>query len=141
MDYLSYHRQFFADPPPPPRFAFSHTHTTLFYADYAAAVDYYTRVLGPPFYVEGEGTRGWLLGASWLTLLRGRAGNPRNVEVTITMETPEAAEALQAALIAAGGQGPDPSDQLMYVPVRTCPVTDPFGTDLLVVAPLDPVLE
>jgi len=43
---------------------------------------------------------------------------------------------MQAAFIAAGAAGPHPSDQLMYVPVRVCPVTDPFGTELLIIATL-----
>ena len=33
----------------------------------------------------------------------------------------------------AGGTAGEPSDQLMVVPVRTCPVTDPFGVDGLIV--------
>jgi len=46
-------------------------------------------------------------------------------------------EALQRAFIAAGAKGPAPSDQLMYVPVRSCPVTDPFGVDVMIFAALE----
>jgi len=28
--------------------------------------------------------------------------------------------------------GLDPSDQLMYEPIRRCPVTDPVGTELMI---------
>ncbi|HLF80936.1 MAG TPA: hypothetical protein VI410_04140 [Anaerolineales bacterium] len=70
-----------------------------------------------------------------MTLLQGEKGSPRNTEVTFVMQTPEQADRLQAAFIAAGGAGPEPTDTLMYEPVRYCPVRDPFGTDLLVVSP------
>jgi hypothetical protein len=108
----------------------------LYFADYGAAVTYYQQVLGPPDYTEGEGTREWQLGSTALTLLKGRAGNPRNVEVILTMQSPEAAEALQATFIAAGGVGEAPSNQVMGRLMRYCPVRDPFGTELLIVCPL-----
>lgn len=137
MDYDSYREKNFTKPAPEPRFEYLGLHgTTLYFSDYAAAVDYYTRVLGPPAYVEGEGTRGWQLGNTWLTLLKGNQGNPLNVELNIVMPTPEGAESLQAAFIAAGGKGDPPSDQLMYEPVRSCPVVDPFGTNILIICPL-----
>ena len=98
---------------------------------------YYERVLGPPGYVEGAGTKGWRIGSGWLTLLQGKDGNPRNVEITFQMETPAEAERLQQAFVEAGGKGAAPSDQLMYVPVRSCPVIDPLGTELLIVSALE----
>lgn len=134
MDYNQYRAAYFADPPPAPRFDFTGpAGITLFYADYEAAVDFYTQVLGPPAYVEGASTRGWPLGAGWLTLLRSQSGDPQNVEVTVQMATPAEAERLQEAFIVAGGEGTEPSDQLMYVPIRACPVQDPFGVDWLIV--------
>jgi hypothetical protein len=137
MDYESYRTRFFIDPPPEPRFDFVGIHgATLYFSDYASAVAYYHRVLGPPAYVEGKDTHGWLIGNTWLTLLSGGAGHPQNVEITLIMKTPEAAERLQAAFIEAGGRGEPPSDQLMYEPVRYCPVTDPFGTAILIICPL-----
>lgn len=137
MDYDTYRRRHFTDPPPEARFAFrSAGGHTLYYAEYERAVEYYTEVLGTPAYAEGSGTRSWRIGDGWLTLLEGGDGVPRNVEVGFLMETPEEAERLQRAMIQAGGSGSDPSDQLMHVPVRYCPVTDPFGTEILVFAPL-----
>ncbi|MGD8395121.1 MAG: hypothetical protein PVF43_06570 [Candidatus Eiseniibacteriota bacterium] len=137
MDFAEYRRKYFVDPAPSPRFAFEGSfNVALFIEDYEAAIDYYTGVLGPPAYVEGAGTRSWPIGRGWLTLLRGKAGAPRNVEILLAMETPEEAERLQAALIAAGGTGPAPSDQLMHRPIRSCPLVDPFGTELQVIAPL-----
>lgn len=137
MNYEEYQKAYFADPAPEPRFRFSGSFgVTLFFEDFEAAVAYYQQVLGPPVYLEGEGTRGWSVGSGWLTLLRGESGNPRNVEVTFQMETPEQAERLQRAFIAAGGEGEPPSDQLMYVPIRYCPLRDPFGTQVLVTSPL-----
>ena len=137
MDYESYHSAYFVDPPPEPRLRFRGTFgATLFFEDFGPAIAYYERVLGPPIYVEGAGTRGWPIGSGWLTILKGKSGNPQNVEITFELETVEEAEALQRDLIAAGAQGPTPSDQLMYRPVRTCPVTDPFGLKIMVIAAL-----
>jgi catechol 2,3-dioxygenase-like lactoylglutathione lyase family enzyme len=135
MDLEAYRRAFFVDPPPEPRFAFTGAFgATLYVEDFDEAVAFYAAALGPPAYAEGEGTRGWPIGAGWLTLLRGADGNPRNVELTIEVATVAEAERLQAAFVAAGGRGSPPSDQLMYRPVRTCPVADPFGTELMIVA-------
>lgn len=137
MNFKEYQKAYFTDPIPEPHFHFSGVFgVTLFFEEFDSAADYYQQILGPPAYVEGEGTRGWQIGSGWLTLLRGKSGNPRNVEVTLQMETPEEAESLQRAFIAAGGEGPAPSDQLMYVPLRSCPVIDPFGTEILIISPL-----
>jgi hypothetical protein len=137
MDFETYRRAYYVDPPPEPRFRFKGSFgVTLFFEDYGPAVAFYERVLGPPAYVEGEGTRGWPIGRGWLTFLRGRQGNPRNVEITFDLDTVEQAEALQQAFIAAGAEGPAPSDQLMYRAVRSCPVFDPFGLEIMIVSPL-----
>ena len=86
--------------------------------------------------IEGAETRGWRIGESWLTLLKGADGTSRNVEVQLAMATPEEAERLQAAFIEEGGRGAAPSDQLMYESIRSCPVRDPFGVDWLLFSPL-----
>jgi catechol 2,3-dioxygenase-like lactoylglutathione lyase family enzyme len=137
MEFDAYQQSYFADPQPAPRFDYAGLHgATLFYQDYAAAVDFYTQVFGPPAYLEGPHTRGWRLGDTWLTLLKGD-GRPQHVEVALSMRTPAAAEAVQAAFAAAGGRATPPSDQLMYAPIRYCPATDPFGTAWLITAPLE----
>jgi hypothetical protein len=137
MNYQEYRAAYFSEPMPEPRYRFSGSFgVTLFFEEFESAVGYYRQVLGPPAYVEGEGTRGWAIGSGWLTLLRGRSGNPQNVEVTLQVEAPEEAERLQRAFIEAGGEGPAPSDQLMYEPIRSCPVRDPFGTEILIISPL-----
>lgn len=137
MDYQTYRAANFVEPPPEPRFAFRSTAgATLYFADYDRGVDYYTKVLGDPAYVEGAGTRSWQIGDTWLTLLAGGDGHPRNVEIGFVMDSPGEAERLQRAFIEAGGTGADPSDEFMHLPVRFCPVTDPFGTELLVLAEL-----
>jgi hypothetical protein len=137
MDYDTYKKNYFVDPPPVSRYNFTGNFgITLFYEDYESAIAYYEQVLGPPAYVEGKGTRGWRIGDGWLTLLWGKAGNPCNVEVTFVVATPQEAKSLQSAFIEAGGKGEHPSDQLMYEPIRYCPVTDPFGVDLLIISPL-----
>jgi hypothetical protein len=137
MNYEEYKKAHFTDPEPEPRFRFAESvEVTLFFEDFGVAAAFYEQVLGPPAYAEGSGTKSWRIGGSWLTLLRGAAGNPKNVEVTLPVDTPEEAERLQRAFIDAGGTGPAPSDELMYKPVRFCSVRDPLGTDLLIISPL-----
>ena len=137
MDFDAYHKAYFRYPPPEPRFRFNGSFgATLYFQDLEAAVAFYERVLGPPSYVEGDGTRGWPIRDGWLTFLQGRQGNPRNVEITLELDTVEEAEALQREFIAAGAIGPAPSDQLMYRPVRSCPVVDPFGLEVMIISPL-----
>ena len=124
-------------PGPEPAFRFRTSGgPVLYFAEFEAAVAFYTEVLGEPGYAEGSGTRGWAIGDAFLTLLRGGDGSPRNTEIGLVMETPEEADRLQAEFINAGGKGPAPSGQVMYEPIRYCPVTDPFGTELLIYAPL-----
>ncbi|UCH59456.1 MAG: hypothetical protein JSV61_14740 [Anaerolineales bacterium] len=138
MDYETYRKNNFADPQPDARYAFRGMHAvTLYFQEYEAAVAYYAQVLGLPAYKEGQGTHGWRIGDTWFTLLKGRQGNPANVEINFVMATPAEAERLQAAFIAAGGVGEPPSDQFMYIPVRYCPVRDPFGTEILIFSPLE----
>jgi hypothetical protein len=137
MNYEAYRQAYFTHPRPEPRFAFSGSFgVTLFFEDFEPAVAFYAKVLGPPAYVEGEGTRGWQIGSGWLTLLRGKQGNPQNVEVTLQVETAAEAERLQQAFIRAGGKGSAPTDEYMYVPIRACPVRDLFGTEILIISPL-----
>lgn len=139
MNYEEYRKAYFTDPMPEARFGFNGSFgVTLYFEDYEAAVAFYSRVLGPPAYVEGKGTRGWPIGSGWLTLLQGKSGAPRNVEVTFRMENPEEAERLQRAFIEAGADGPAPSDQLMYEPIRSCPVRDPYGLTEINVRPHGP---
>lgn len=133
MDQDEYRRTYVVDPPPPQRFKYIDIFgTVLYYQDFEAAVDFYQAVLGPPGYIEGDHTRGWQIGYGWLTLLRGKNGNPSNVEVQFKVDGPEEAERMQRAFIDAGGKGDDPSDQLMFESVKFCPVKDPFGVDILV---------
>ncbi|MDH3606748.1 MAG: VOC family protein [Acidimicrobiia bacterium] len=137
MDYAEYRQKYFVNPPPEPRFRFAGLHgLALFYEDYEQAIDFYTSVLGPPAYVEGEGTKSWPIGDTWLTLLHGKDGNPTGVEVPFVTATPAEADRLQQAFIAAGGTGSEPIDTLMGEPIRYCPVTDPLGVELLVYCPL-----
>jgi len=137
VDYETYRKAYFTDPTPESRFDFSGMGgATLYFVDFVEAVAYYTAVLGEPAYAEGDDTRGWRMGSSWLTLLRGGDGAPRNTEVGVVMKSAGEAERLQATFVEAGGTGTDPSDQLMYDPIRSCPVTDPFGTDILIFAPV-----
>lgn len=138
MDFNEYRQKFFVNPVPDQRFQFKNAFgVTVYFEDYQSAIAFYEEVLGPPIYVEGDGTRGWPIGNGWLTLLKGTQGNPENVEITLELESPAEAEALQAAFQKAGAKGQAPSDQLMYRPVRACPVVDPFGLQIMIIAPLN----
>ena len=137
MDFASYQKAYYLDPAPQSRYHFKGSFgITLYFEDFTEAIAFYEQVLGPAGYQEGEDTRGWAIGHGWLTFLKGNSGNPRNVEIGFEMETVQEAEALQRAFIAAGAKGPAPSDQLMYVPVHSCPVSDPFGVDVMIFAAL-----
>ncbi|MBC8503600.1 MAG: hypothetical protein ISR58_06870 [Anaerolineales bacterium] len=137
MDYAAYKQKYYANPEPEPRYSFTGAFSVaLYYENYAEVVAYYTQALGPPAYVEGAGTRGWRIGKGWLTLFQGKSGKPENVEIAFVLETPEEAEELQRAFIDAGGTGDPPSDELMYEPIRFCGVTDPFGTKIIIISPL-----
>lgn len=137
MNFDEYKKAYYVDPPPDPRFSYVGLNgISLYFSDYKEAVQYYEQVFGPPAYVEGEWTRGWRIGNSWLTLFPSKEGNPKNAEVTLVMKTLEEAERLQTAFIKAGGTGDDPSDEFMYEPIRFCPAQDPFGTNFLIVCPL-----
>lgn len=142
MDYETYKQRYYRRPLPKQRFRFVGLHgVTLFFEAYEAAVEFYTAVFGPPAYAEGEFTKGWQIGNTWLTLLKGNSGAPRNVEVAIVVQSPIEAERLQKAFVDAGGSAVAPSDQLMYVPIRSCPVTDPFGTSLMIYAALPSIAD
>jgi uncharacterized glyoxalase superfamily protein PhnB len=137
MNFDEYKRTYFVEPPPKQRFQFrSSFGTAVYYEDFEEAIAFYEKVLGPPVYVEGDGTRGWPVGSGWLTILKGSQGNPQNVEITLEVESAVQAEALQADFVRAGARGETPSDQLMYRPIRSCPVVDPFGLHIMVIAPL-----
>lgn len=135
MDFETYQKANFVNPQPEPRFKYTGNFgMTLYYQDYEAAVAFYEQVLGQAGYQEGSSTLGWRIGTGWLTLLRGKNGNPQNVEISFEMGSAEEAEALQQAFIQAGAQGSPPEDTFMYSPVRVCPVTDPFGVDVMIFA-------
>jgi len=137
MDYESYRKAYFVEPAPKPKFDFIGLHgVALFINDYEAAVAYYSKVLGPPAYVEGKYTNGWRIGDIWLTLFPSKAGSPKNTEIHFLVNSPKEADRLHQAFIDAGGKGEPPSDQLMYEPIRYCSVQDPFGTNILVVSRL-----
>jgi len=137
MDYQTYKDKYFVKPQPKPRFDFIGLNgVALFFKDYVKALEYYTTVLGPPNYIEGQFTHGWRLGISWLTLFPSKTGDPQNIELTINMPTPFEAERLHQAFIDAGGSGEPPSDQLMYESIRYCAIKDPFGTEIIIISRL-----
>ncbi len=133
MNAEEYKASYLVNPPPKPRYQFTGAfYPTLYYEDYAAAVEFYTRVLGIPGYQEGEGTRGWQIGEGWLTLLRGQRGNPANIELMLEVGSIAEAERLHGSMLQAGASGTEPVDQIMYQPIRYCHAIDPFGVDIVI---------
>jgi hypothetical protein len=137
MDFQTYKEKYFVKPQPKPRFDFIGLNgVALFFKDYVKALEYYTVVLGPPNYIQGEFTHGWRLGNNWLTLFPSKTGCPKNIEITINMPSIGEAERLHQAFVDAGGVGEPPLDTLMYEPIRYCGVKDPFGTEIIIISPL-----
>ena len=136
MSFEEYRARFLVDPSPEPRFPVTGLRGAAVYTDrFDEAVPFYTAALGPPGYVEGEGTRSWALGDAWLTLLNWK-GAPSNVELIFELPTVADAERIQKAFVDAGAEGEPPSDQFMIDRIRFCPVSDPFGVKLLFIAKL-----
>ncbi len=136
LDFAAYEQAFFTHPAPPSRFRFRRLGgVSIAVADLAAASAFYTAVLGPPGYVEAD-AHGWRIGDAWLTLLAdAQAGTGRSaVGFSLALDSPGEAERLQRAFAAAGATTTAPQDTLMYEPVRLCPVIDPFGTHILLIA-------
>ena len=99
MDYETYRKNFFTTPSPEQRFAFAGLFgASLYYQDYLAALAFYTKVLGPPAYIEGEHTHSWTVGSTWLTLFPSKGGDPTNVEVGFYVDTPEEVDRLTNAV-------------------------------------------
>ena len=137
MNYEEYRKKYFQDPVPPERFELHGVlGATLYYGDYPAALAFITQIFGEPVYQEGEFTRGWRLGRSWLTVFPAKRGNPSNADIPVYLSSAEELDRLYAAFIEAGASGDPPEDTLMYEPVRMAILTDPFGVDWNLVAPL-----
>ena len=137
MDFEAYKKNYYTDPPPEPRFAFTGIRgASIFVEDYPAALAFYKKVFGPPNYVEGESTHGWRFGETWFTLFPSKKGGPANSDISLEMASPAEADKLRAALVEAGAKGGEPVDTIMYVPIRYCGVTDPFGTEWVIYSPL-----
>lgn len=133
MDYQTYRKKFFTSPKPEQSFAFKGLHgITLFYEDYNKANAFYRQVLGEPAYLEGEFTHGWQIGDTWLTLLKGKSGNPKNVEVMLVMQSQQEVDRLAKAMVRAGAVAEEPSEQLMYEPVHLCSIVDPLGVNFMI---------
>ncbi|MCJ7537998.1 MAG: VOC family protein [Anaerolineales bacterium] len=119
-------------------------YVSLYYEDFRAAVDFYTRVFGPAENVDAGGEIvGWRMGSTWLTLFPSKeapfpGSNPRNTEFAIQVEAPDEVDALYQAFIDAGAKkGWEPFDAEMYEAMRFCNVDDPFGVRIDVICPIE----
>lgn len=113
IDYETYRRSYFVDPPPAPRFRFERVGgVSLYVREYGRALAFYEAVLGPPAYVEGEWTRGWPIGRGWLTLFPAQTGGPANMDVTLEVSDPGEVARLYEAFIAAGPRATRPLTNL-----------------------------
>lgn len=107
-------------------------YVSLYIHRFDEAVAFYSRVFGPPAYVESE-LRGWNMGATWLTVFRGADGpggnaDPRNIEFAVQVASPAEVDRLVARLVDAGARVfSAPRDTRMYEPMRFACVDDPFG--------------
>lgn len=99
--------------------------------DYERAVGFYTKVFGPPGYIEGEHTKGWQLGETWLTLFPSREGGPQNTEFAVQLSSEKELDRLRTAWVDAGGKASEASIELMYERLYMCSIQDPFGTQIL----------
>ena len=120
-------------------------YVSLYVHDYAQAVEFYSRVFGPPDSVDENGNiHGWRMGATWLSLFPASAGvdrvsNPRNTEFAIQLSDVRDVDALHAALMAAGAADcMAPRDTTMYEAMRFGCVDDPFGVRIDVYCRLTP---
>lgn len=119
-------------------------YVSFYLKDLEDAVDFYSRVFGPPQSVD-EKLRiyGFRMGTTWLTLLPSRAGthpdsNPRNTEFAIQVASVEEVDRLYAEFIAAGAREcRSPRNTSMYEPMRFSCVDDPFGVRIDVYCLLD----
>jgi len=118
-------------------------YVSLYVHDFAAAVSFYSQVLGAPRHTEGDGQLyGWPMGSTWLTVFPAGAGthpgsNPRNAEFAIEVAAVAEVDALYDALIAAGAKNCwAPEDTRMCVSMRFACVDDPFGVRIDVYCPL-----
>lgn len=115
---------------------------TLYPADHAAALAYYTQVFGPLDLEDpDDGVWGWHMGATWLTVFPGKfgtspAGGPQNVEFAIQVATPDEVDKLYAAFVEAGVKASQPpTDTVMYETMRYAYVDDPFGVRIDIYCP------
>ena len=115
---------------------------SLYPADHAAALAYYTQVFGPLDREDpDDGVWGWRMGATWLTIFPGKfgtspAGDPQNVEFAIQVATPDEVDKLYAAFVEAGVSARQPPiDTVMYEHMRYAYVDDPFGVRIDIYCP------
>jgi uncharacterized glyoxalase superfamily protein PhnB len=118
-------------------------YVSFYIKDFEEAIAFYSLVFGPPQDIaENKANYGWRMGATWLTLLPGKAGtsqdsNPRNTEFAIQVSAAGEVDALHQMLIEAGAKEyMPPKDTAMYEPMRFSCVDDPFGVRIDIYYPL-----
>ena len=118
-------------------------YVSLYLEDFTEAIEFYSRVFGPPETAEEESEiYGWRMGTTWLTLFPSKIGthpgsNPRNSEFAIQVSQPEEVDALHQALIDAGAKECwSPENTKMYEQMRFSCVDDPFGVRIDIYCPL-----
>ena len=118
-------------------------YVSLYPADHAAAIDFYTRVFGPlDAESPDDGVWGWQMGSTWLTIFPGDQGpNPKsttsNAEFAIQVGSAAEVDRVFEALVEAGATtGSPPEDTWMYEKMRFAYVDDPFGIRIDIYCPL-----
>ena len=116
---------------------------SFYLKDYQEAIEFYTKVLGPPENVDVEGgIHGWRLGNTWLTLFPSSIGsnpdtNVANGEFAIQVAAKDDVDRLYQRFLDNGAKTcMPPEDTEMYDPMRFSCVDDPFGIRVDIYAPL-----
>ena len=116
---------------------------SLYPADHAAVLAYYTQIFGPLDREDlDDGVWGWQMGSTWLTIFPGKfgtnpEGNPQNIEFAIQVATPDEVNRLYHTFVAAGVKASQaPTDTVMYEPMRYAYVDDLFGVRIDIYCPI-----
>ncbi len=109
-------------------------YVSLYPADHAAAIKYYTKIFGLLDVQNPEdGVWGWRMGSTWLTVFPSKYGpvtdgTTQNIEFAIQMGQPDEVDKLYQAFVEAGVKASQPPvDTTMYEKMRYAYVDDPFG--------------
>lgn len=120
-------------------------YASLYLKDYREAIEFYSKVFGPPETPENEldNLTSFRTGSTWLTLFPAKGGthpdsNPRNCEFAIQVATPDEVDRMHKAFVDAGAKSAwSPEDTWMYEDMRFSCIDDPFGVRIDIYCPIE----